>query len=98
MSEESDHAREVMDRAIRRLNILEYVILGLTALLAVLGGALVAWLVSSTVEVSFRVSWVVASLLLFLVPGALVYSREHRMAKRFEERREHENSTRDADG
>ena len=96
--EKKDHAREVMNRAIRRLNILEYVILGLTALIAVLGGALVAWLVSSMVEVSFRVSWVVASLLLFVIPGAVVYSREHRLARKFEERRETQQSTRDADG
>lgn len=98
MSEHTDQTREVMERAIRRLNILEYVILGATGLLALLGGALVAWLVSSMVEVSFRVSWVVASLLLFVIPGAVVYSREHRLARQFDERREMSKSTRDEDG
>ena len=76
MNEEEMFDREVMDRAIRRLNVLEYVILGAAALLALLGGAVVAWILSSELEVSFRLAWVVSSLLLFVVPGALVYARE----------------------
>ena len=77
MSDQDQFTRDVMERAIRRLNILEYVILGLAALLALLGGALVAWLLSETVEIPFRLGWALASLLLFLVPGAIVYAREN---------------------
>lgn len=77
MSDRDEFTRDVMERAIRRLNILEYVILGLAALLAILGGALVAWLLGEMVEIPFRLGWALASLLLFLVPGAIVYAREN---------------------
>lgn len=77
MSDRDEFTRDVMERAIRRLNILEYVILGLAALLALLGGALVAWLLGEMVEIPFRLGWALASLFLFLVPGAIVYAREN---------------------
>lgn len=77
MSEEDDFTRDVMARAIRRLNILEYVILGLAALLALLGGALVSWLLSETLDIPFRLGWAISSLLLFVVPGGIVYAREN---------------------
>lgn len=76
MNDREELDREVMERAIRRLNILEYVILGAAALLALVGGALVAWLLGEVAEVPFRISWLVASLLLFVVPGGIVYARE----------------------
>lgn len=76
--EQDEDLQEFMDRAIRRLNLLEYVFLGVALVLALLGGALVAWLVSLTVGLSFRWVWVGVSLLLFLVPGILVYLREFR--------------------
>lgn len=76
MSEPEQVDREVMERAIRRLNILEYLILGAAALLALVGGALVGWLLSLVAEVPFRLAWLVASLLLFVVPGGIVYARE----------------------
>lgn len=97
MSESEQFDREVMDRAIRRLNILEYVILGAAALLALLGGALVAWLASISLEVSFRISWVVASLLLFAVPGGIVYARE-RLTDSGPSERDVERTTGDVDG
>jgi hypothetical protein len=71
-------AREVMSRAIRRLNVLEYLILLLALGLALLGGALVAWIVSTAAGLSFRWIWAGASLLLFIVPGGIVYLRELR--------------------
>lgn len=77
MSDRDQFTRDVMERAIRRLNILEYVILGLAALLALLGGALVAWLLRETADFPFRLGWALASLLLFVVPGAIVYAREN---------------------
>ncbi|MDX1566381.1 MAG: hypothetical protein R3223_01190 [Longimicrobiales bacterium] len=77
MSDQDDFTRDVMERAIRRLNVLEYVILGFAAALALLGGALVAWLLGETLDIPFRWGWALASLLLFLVPGAIVYAREN---------------------
>jgi len=75
---EAQVARDVMDRALKRLNVLEYLILVLGAVLALAGGGLVAWILSSTADLPFRASWAVASLLLFIVPGGLVYLRELR--------------------
>lgn len=66
---------EVAARAVRRLDILEWVILAATALLATVGGAVLALLLAEPLGVSFRVLWVVASLLLFVVPGAVALRR-----------------------
>ena len=74
----SEAAREAMDRANRRLNLLEFIILGGAALAAVVGGWLTAWLARNALGVPFRLTWVLASLLLFVVPGVLVWSRERR--------------------
>lgn len=68
--------REVVRRVLRRLDVLESMILGAAAILALLGGALVAWLLSASLGLSFRISWFVASLLLFVVPGAIAYARD----------------------
>lgn len=72
------HTRRMMETAIRRLNVLEYVILGVAMLLAVVAGALSAWLVHGATGVSFRISWIVMSFLFFAVPGFLVLLRERR--------------------
>ena len=61
--------REEMERVIRRLNVLEYLILGAAALMALGGGALTAFLLKESLGASFRTVWFVSSLLLFLVPG-----------------------------
>jgi uncharacterized membrane protein len=74
--QEAELARKVMDRAVRRLDILEYLILLLALILALVGGALVAWILGTTFGTPFRLSWAVASLLLFVVPGGAVYLRE----------------------
>jgi uncharacterized membrane protein len=74
-------AREVMSRAIWRLNILEYLILLVALGLALLGGALVAWILSTSTGFSFRWGWAGASLLLFIVPGGIVYLRELRIRR-----------------
>ena len=65
-------AREVTVRAIRRLDVLEWLILAGAMLAATLGGALVAVVGSATFGWNVRVTWVVASVLLFGVPGAVV--------------------------
>jgi uncharacterized membrane protein len=67
-----------MQRAIRRLNALEYFILAIAMALALVAGALAAWLVETLMGAPFRVSWAVASLLFFVVPGAIALRRERR--------------------
>jgi hypothetical protein len=84
--EEAEAAREVMDRAIRRLNALEYVILLAALILALVGGALVAWFLDISLGLPFRWSWVGASLLLFIVPGGFTYLRERRNRPRISNR------------
>ncbi len=72
--------RRVATRAIWRLNILEWVILAVAAGLALLAGALAAFLANAALGLPFRPSWVVASLLIFGVPAAVTYLRERRAA------------------
>ena len=45
------------------------------ALLALVGGALVALVLGPASGLGFRPTWVVASLLLFVVPGAIARAR-----------------------
>jgi uncharacterized membrane protein len=83
---------EVTSRAIRRLDVLEWVIYIGAAGLAVLGGALIALLLAGSLGFAFRSVWVVASLVLFIVPGtiALITLRreERRRLHRLEQLRE----------
>ncbi|MDX1646345.1 MAG: hypothetical protein R3304_04295 [Longimicrobiales bacterium] len=81
--EVAELAQVVTRRAIRRLDILEWVILVAGAGLALLGGAIVAWLLRGMAGWDFRVTWVVASVLLFVVPGTIAVIRIKR------EEREH---------
>ena len=62
--------QEVAARAIRRLDILEGVMIAGGAVLALVGGALIAALLSGIAGLAFRTTWIVASLVLFVVPGA----------------------------
>ena len=78
---ELDAAREVTSRALWRLNVLEYFILLAAVGLALVGGALVAWMLSTLADLSFRWCWAGSSLLLFIVPGGIVYLRESRNRK-----------------
>ena len=68
--------RRMMETAIRRLNVLEYVILGVAMALALLAGALAAWMVESLTGAPFRLTWALSSLLFFVVPGWVVFRRE----------------------
>jgi predicted lysophospholipase L1 biosynthesis ABC-type transport system permease subunit len=61
----------VIARAVRRLDVLEVVTLTAAAVLATGAGAIVAFLVAAGSELPFRPIWVVASMFLFVVPGAL---------------------------
>ena len=68
---EGDRLREVTARAIRRLDLLEYAIVGAAALLAVIAGGIVAFLVTAATSYSFTTAWIAASLLFFVVPAGL---------------------------
>lgn len=83
MREEPYHqTRRMMASAIRRLNVLEYVMLGVAGALALLGGALVAWGLQAAAGFPFRTSWFVFSLLFFVVPGAVVLGKQRRLRAR----------------
>ncbi len=76
--EEAKAAKEAVSWILGRLAVLETLILFLAMVLALLGGALVAWILGAVVPVSFRWLWAGASLLLFILPGGFVYLRELR--------------------
>lgn len=80
--ERADEVRRIAGRAIRRLNILEYVILLAAVLVALLGGVVVAWVLMTVAGLPFRATWAVSSLLLFIIPGGSVYLRELRRGKK----------------
>lgn len=67
--EAAARAREVTQRAIRRLDLLEWVVWGAGALMAMVAGAAVAWVMAAAAGWSFRPTWIVASMLLFVIPG-----------------------------
>lgn len=72
---------EVARRAIRRLDLLERVMIAAVAGLAVGGGFVVAALLGGRIGLGFRATWIVASLLLMIVPGAIGLAR-HRTEER----------------
>ena len=77
--EAHSETRRMMETAIRRLNALEYVILAVAMALALVAGALSAWMVESLVGAPFRLAWAVSSLLFFVVPGWVVLRRERQV-------------------
>jgi hypothetical protein len=77
-SEEARVTREIASRAVRRLDLLEWVMLAGAMGLSLAGGALVALLLETSMGLSFRPMWVVASLLLFGVPGVIAIRRMRR--------------------
>lgn len=83
--------REIAARAARRLDYLEWVILGAAILAAVGGGALVALLLSDLTGLPYRSTWIVASLLLFGVPGTLALRRARREERAWRERIQNDN-------
>ncbi len=66
---------EVVRRAIWRLDVLEWVIIVAAAGLVIGGGALMALLISDPWGLGFRATWVGTSLLLLVVPGAIMLPR-----------------------
>lgn len=80
-------AREVTTRAIRRLDVLQWLLLAGTAGLAVGGGAVVAWLLSSQVDLPFRATWITTSAVIFVVSGGISLGRLLRAHRHAPERR-----------
>ncbi len=78
----SDHraVRAVMKRAVRRLGVLEALVLAAAAAASLVGGALAAFLAQSAFGLPFRPAWAAASLLLFVVPGLAALARNARSA------------------
>jgi len=74
--ERFDGTIEEMDRAIRRLNVFELILLGFTVLLALLGGGAVAFILTAGTDLPFRLVWGAISLALLIIPGIIVYGRE----------------------
>ncbi len=70
-----EETRATMERAIRRLNALEYAMLAVAMIFALAGGAVVAFLFVPP-QVPFWLSWSVLSLLLFLIPAVGVARKE----------------------
>jgi uncharacterized membrane protein len=88
--------RREMQRAIRRLNALEYVLLLGAALLAAGGGLVAAFFLNSELGFPFRMSWFICSLLLFVLPGVTVLGRETLRSRRHPPEPEHDESHEDA--
>lgn len=88
-------AGEVTRRAIRRLDILEWVTFCAAIAVAVIGGWAVAWLLARPGGEAFALIWTVASLFLFVVPGGIVILKnrrdERRSALEPDTRRTHDN-------
>jgi uncharacterized membrane protein len=87
--------RREMQRAIRRLNALEYALLLGAAVLATAGGFLAALFLSSELGFPLRLSWVICSLLFFILPGVTVLGRETLRSRRSPSDPEHDESHED---
>jgi uncharacterized membrane protein len=83
--------REITSRAIRRLDVLEWLIFVGAAALAILGGGLLALLLAGSLGFGLRPTWLVASLVLFVVPGAIAVltlrREDRRRARRLDQLR-----------
>ena len=74
-AKEARLTHEIASRAIRRLDVLEWMILAGAVILSLVGGALVAGLLAASVGLPFRPTLVVASLLFFGVPSVIALKR-----------------------
>ena len=78
VAKKAEEAKKAVAWVRGRLTVLEYLILFFAMVVALGGGALVVWLLRPVLPLSFRWSWAVVSLLLFILPGGFVYLRESR--------------------
>jgi uncharacterized membrane protein len=68
----------MMNRAMRRLGVLEVILLALAAVAALAAGALTGWLLNHGLGWSFRWVWSTSSLLYFVVPGGIAWWKSRR--------------------
>lgn len=76
MAEDYEGTRREMERAIRRLNTFEYLLVGGAVLVAVIAGAIVAYLIHTLTGFPFFYSWVALSILFLVVPALFAILRE----------------------
>ncbi len=86
--EEARITRVVAKRAIRRLDIFEWVLICGALLLALLGGWVVAVVLKTTLDLPFRPTWIGGALLLFGVPGAMTIRRIRREDREWQRSKE----------
>ncbi|HET9950002.1 MAG TPA: hypothetical protein VFQ22_13855 [Longimicrobiales bacterium] len=86
--EASAAGREATRRAIRRLDLLEWIGMGAAAAVAVFGGALVAAVLVGRASPAFRTVWMVTSLSVFIIGGVIVAIGRWREARARAARRE----------
>ena len=70
-AEAAERARQVTRRAIRRLDLFEWAVWGAGAIMATVTAAAIAWVMRAAVGWSFRPTWLVLSMLLFVIPGGV---------------------------
>ena len=63
--------RADLKRAVRRLNVLEVVLMGAAVVVSLGGGWLAALLGSRFLDLPFGATWIVASFAFFVVPGLI---------------------------
>lgn len=71
-------AREAVSRAIKRLGVLETIIIGAAVIIALGGGWLGALLARGMFDLPFRTMWMVLSIVFFVVPAAISLGMERR--------------------
>lgn len=79
--EAARQAHQVTQRAIRRLDILEWVMVLAGVGVAILGGWVIAWIMAGAGDLDFRTTWIGASLLLFVVAGVTTIIQIRRDAR-----------------
>jgi len=94
----SREVREVTGRAIKRLEVLGWVILFVAAALALLAGALAAYLLEAAFGLPFRPTWAVCALALFVIPALASHAREKRLERGLSPREGPTRHPRTADG
>ena len=70
--------RKVTARAIRRLSLLEGLMMGAAAVLALVGGAGVAFQLQRLLAWPFRPTWAASSLLFFIIPAFVAWLKARR--------------------
>lgn len=76
---ESADVREIranLNRAVRRLNVLELILLGAAVFAALGGGWLAALLGAKAFGMPFRATWITASFAFFIIPAAIALGLE----------------------